>query len=108
MKSIVLDVVSLLPHVPGNFQSFLDERNCPSPASVLLLKGVDTSLLCVGPFVANASKQKLVPSNLVLFLDGMPSAPLVMVLEPRECTVAMFPPLLESSHDSPSHMGGCF
>jgi hypothetical protein len=56
MKSIVLDVVSLLPHVPGNFQSFLDERNCPSPASVLLLKGVDMSLLCVGPFIANASK----------------------------------------------------
>ena len=98
------DLVALFPHVPGNVESFLDERAGPASTGVFLMKGGKVALLRVGPPARNTAQEEGVPPNLVLFENGLSRTPQVRAGD-RGQLVAVFTPLAESGNDSLNNGG---
>ena len=93
VKGVVHDLVALGPHVPSHVKRLLYERNRPATAGILLVQGVNITLLGVRPFESDPSEKKLVPPDAVLLADSMLSVPLVEALEFGQVAIPKSAPL---------------
>ena len=93
VKGVVHDLVALGPHVLSHVEHLLYENNRPATAGILLIQGVNITLLGVGPFESDSSEKKLVPLDAVLLSHRMLSASLIEALEIGQGVVAKSAPL---------------